>query len=109
MPSQPPSPSRRDFLATSAAAFIAGSTAAGGLSLLPEQVAAATGDAAIRPFHVNFPNKALVDLRRRVVATKWPEREKRHGRYARRAARDDADSSHIIGRPSTTGANARRR
>ena len=30
---------------------------------------------AIRPFHVSFPDEALVDLRRRVVATKWPERE----------------------------------
>jgi pimeloyl-ACP methyl ester carboxylesterase len=30
---------------------------------------------AIRPFHVNFPDAALVDLRRRIVATKWPERE----------------------------------
>ena len=75
MPNQPPSPSRRDFLATSAGAVIAGSAAAGGLSLLPEQVAAATGDTAIRPFRVNFPDEALVDLRRRVVATKWPERE----------------------------------
>ena len=30
---------------------------------------------AIRPFHVNFPDAALVDLRRRIAATKWPERE----------------------------------
>jgi pimeloyl-ACP methyl ester carboxylesterase len=29
----------------------------------------------IRPFHPHFPQAALVDLRRRVVATKWPERE----------------------------------
>src|SRR5215212_8918020 len=39
--------------------------------------AAATTKAAdaIRPFHVNFPEAALVDLRRRIAATKWPERE----------------------------------
>jgi len=39
--------------------------------------AAAMGSAAdtIRPFHVNFPQAALDDLRRRVAATKWPGRE----------------------------------
>jgi len=30
---------------------------------------------AIRPFHVNIPEKTLVDLQQRVKATKWPERE----------------------------------
>ena len=29
----------------------------------------------IRPFHVNVPEAELTDLRRRVKATKWPERE----------------------------------
>src|SRR4051812_8830285 len=29
----------------------------------------------IRPFHVNIPEEALTDLRRRIGATKWPERE----------------------------------
>jgi pimeloyl-ACP methyl ester carboxylesterase len=29
----------------------------------------------IRPFHVDIPNEALDDLRRRIVATQWPERE----------------------------------
>src|SRR3989440_7344757 len=40
--------------------------------------AASTADAAtaaIRPFHVNVPEKALVDLRQRIVATRWPDRE----------------------------------
>jgi pimeloyl-ACP methyl ester carboxylesterase len=31
--------------------------------------------AAIRPFHVNFPEAELVELRRRINATRWPERE----------------------------------
>ncbi len=35
----------------------------------------ATGDKAIRPFRINVPEAALVDLRRRVVATRWPDRE----------------------------------
>jgi pimeloyl-ACP methyl ester carboxylesterase len=30
---------------------------------------------AIRPFHVSFPDAALADLKRRIVATRWPERE----------------------------------
>ncbi len=34
-----------------------------------------TTDAAIRPFHVSFPEAALVDLRQRIGATRWPERE----------------------------------
>jgi pimeloyl-ACP methyl ester carboxylesterase len=35
----------------------------------------APSSAAIRPFHVNVPDDMLVDLRRRVAATRWPERE----------------------------------
>src|SRR5690348_13879373 len=30
---------------------------------------------AIRPFNVNFPEPELAELRRRINATKWPERE----------------------------------
>src|SRR5262245_41805800 len=30
---------------------------------------------AIRPFHVSFPDKALADLRRRILDTQWPEKE----------------------------------
>ena len=29
----------------------------------------------IRPFHVNIPEEGLADLRRRIAATRWPERE----------------------------------
>jgi pimeloyl-ACP methyl ester carboxylesterase len=29
----------------------------------------------IRPFHVDIPEEAIVDLRRRIAATRWPERE----------------------------------
>ena len=32
-------------------------------------------DAAIRPFRIDIPEEALVDLRRRIAATRWPERE----------------------------------
>ncbi|MCI0675341.1 MAG: epoxide hydrolase [Phycisphaerales bacterium] len=30
---------------------------------------------AIRPFRVNIPEEALTDLRRRIAATKWPDKE----------------------------------
>ena len=61
------SPTRRDLLATSAAASV--------VALLPEQFAAAANNAAIRPFHISVPDEALVDLRRRIKATRWPGRE----------------------------------
>ena len=35
----------------------------------------ATDKTAIRPFHVNVPETELTELRRRINATKWPERE----------------------------------
>ncbi|RPJ80783.1 MAG: epoxide hydrolase, partial [Acidobacteria bacterium] len=30
---------------------------------------------AVRPFRINVPDEALVDLRRRIAATRWPDRE----------------------------------
>jgi pimeloyl-ACP methyl ester carboxylesterase len=46
------------------------------VSLLPSKLTAAPADDAIRPFHsLNVPEEALVDLRRRIDATRWPERE----------------------------------
>jgi pimeloyl-ACP methyl ester carboxylesterase len=35
----------------------------------------ATGDASIRPFSLNIPEEQLVDLRRRLAATRWPTKE----------------------------------
>jgi pimeloyl-ACP methyl ester carboxylesterase len=59
------SPTRRDLLATAATAVAA--------SLLPRQFAAA--DDAVRPFHISVPDEQLVDLRRRIAATRWPDQE----------------------------------
>ncbi|MCF2151425.1 epoxide hydrolase [Desmonostoc muscorum LEGE 12446] len=36
---------------------------------------AATKDNAIRPFRVHVPQEAIVDLRRRIAATRWPDKE----------------------------------
>jgi pimeloyl-ACP methyl ester carboxylesterase len=70
------------ILATSAAAILATSVAAGALGLLPTQVAAdptqqraSSEDTAIRPFRINVPEEALIDLRRRIEMTRWPEKE----------------------------------
>src|SRR4051794_29548393 len=38
-------------------------------------VAAPDQDTSIRPFHFTVSEEALADLRRRIVATQWPERE----------------------------------
>ena len=46
--------------------------------LIPANVSAATEDAAIRPFRINVPEEELIDLRRRVAATRWPDRGNRH-------------------------------
>jgi pimeloyl-ACP methyl ester carboxylesterase len=41
----------------------------------PAEPGAATQDATIRPFRVSVPDEDLVELRRRIEATRWPERE----------------------------------
>jgi hypothetical protein len=61
------SPTRRSLLAMPAAA--------GAFSLLPSHLAGAANADAVRPFHVNVPEADLVDLRRRVMATRWPAKE----------------------------------
>ena len=77
-------PTRRSVLAASAAA--------GAVSLLPPLHWAAAGDARssqpskqgdskmaakdeIRPFSFRAPEAELADLRKRINATKWPDRE----------------------------------
>jgi pimeloyl-ACP methyl ester carboxylesterase len=51
--------------------------AAGAFSLLPGNpaAAAAAADDRVRPFHVNVPEEQLLDLRRRVKSTRWPDKE----------------------------------
>jgi pimeloyl-ACP methyl ester carboxylesterase len=62
---------RRGFFASSEAVAAAG--------LFPAAAVAAnqatTQDGAIRPFHIDVPQEVLIDLRRRVLAMQWPERE----------------------------------
>ena len=44
-------------------------------SATPHSSGQAADTAAIRPFHVRIPEEQLVDLRRRIAATQWPEKE----------------------------------
>src|SRR5262245_8483778 len=44
-------------------------------STTPTATAAAGGKDAIRPFHVEFSDQALADLKRRIVAMRWPPKE----------------------------------
>ena len=62
---------RRRLLSTAAM----GIAVAGAANLLPGNLAIAAEPDAIRPFHISFPEETLVDLRRRIAATRWPERE----------------------------------
>ena len=76
-------PSRRSFLSASAAAgafsllsfpvTTLGETS--GISAAPASPIASSDGDSVRPFHVNVTEAQLVDLRRRVVATRWPDRE----------------------------------
>jgi len=41
----------------------------------PSKQSTAAEDDSIRPFHINVVEEQLVDLRRRIAATRWPDRE----------------------------------
>lgn len=48
---------------------------AAAVNMVSTQSEAATAANTIRPFHISIPEEQLVDLRARINATKWPERE----------------------------------
>jgi pimeloyl-ACP methyl ester carboxylesterase len=61
------SPTRRDLVAISAAV--------GAVSLLSAHTAVTAESNAIRPFRIDLPEAELIDLRRRIAVTRWPDRE----------------------------------
>src|SRR5262245_27084529 len=61
---------RRRFVEAVATTIVAAGTA----SLFPTNLTAAEDD-AIRPFRINVPEDRLLDLRRRIAATRWPDKE----------------------------------
>jgi pimeloyl-ACP methyl ester carboxylesterase len=81
--SDPSVPTRRTILAATAAAsalgLLSGNAAAASGDPNPStaqgDLQMAANDAAIRPFRFHASDEALADLKRRVAATKWPDRE----------------------------------
>jgi pimeloyl-ACP methyl ester carboxylesterase len=80
--------SRRRFLVTAATAGSVGlivsascvhsqpaSSADAQGSVASAKLTAADKDNSVRPFHFNVADEALADLRRRIAATRWPEKE----------------------------------
>jgi hypothetical protein len=87
---------RRRLLGTAAMSI----AVAGAASLLPAHLAAATQGDAIRPFTINIPEEQLVDLRRRIAATRWPIRKRSWIRRKACSSRRSSDGSHFHGRRS---------
>src|SRR5476651_2045236 len=76
----PESPSRRRFVSAAAAAVAAGSLSQLAFAETDQTITdvaeSTSGDkTAIRPLRVHVPESQLIDLRRRIKATRWPERE----------------------------------
>jgi pimeloyl-ACP methyl ester carboxylesterase len=74
MPTEWLAPTRRSLLATATAV---GGALGAGMIATPVYAEMSTGGGGdeIRPFSAHFSDDALVDLRRRIVATRWPDRE----------------------------------
>jgi pimeloyl-ACP methyl ester carboxylesterase len=68
---EPVAQNRRQFLTTAAM----GIAAAGAASLFAVRPAPAATNDAIHPFHINIPESVLADMRARIKATRWPEKE----------------------------------
>ena len=60
-------PTRRELLAATAALGV--------ISVLPGTLRPVVADEAIRPFTVHIPEAEIIDLRHRIAATRWPDRE----------------------------------
>ena len=76
----PQTPSRRRFIGVAAAAVVAGSLSRLAFAETNQSIAevaqSSSGDkTAIRRLRVHAPESQLIDLKRRVKATRWPERE----------------------------------
>src|SRR6476660_8946805 len=67
MPAPISPPTRRAFLAACSAGVA--------VPFWPDRIAFGADDTTIRPFHISVPEEQLVDLRRRIAATRWPEKE----------------------------------
>src|SRR5215469_1529595 len=78
--SSPQSQSRRRFVGVAAATLAAGSLSQLAFAETKQTIvevdpATNGGNAAIRRLRVHVPEAQLTDLRRRIKATRWPEKE----------------------------------
>ena len=64
-------PDRRRFLNLATT----GLAVAGAANVLPIYSVSAANDQVIRPFLINVPEETLIDLRGRLAATRWPDKE----------------------------------
>ncbi|RWC29899.1 MAG: epoxide hydrolase [Mesorhizobium sp.] len=55
--------------------ILVATAAAGAVGLLPGTLNAAATSSSIRPFTVNIPLEEIDELRRRIMATRWPDQE----------------------------------
>ena len=94
------SPDHREALAASAAVAAP--------SRIPRQAHAASASDAIREFHVNVPESELTELRRRINATRWPEKETVADASQGVQLATMQATRALLGDMSTTGASARR-
>ncbi|MDN5780446.1 MAG: epoxide hydrolase [Luteimonas sp.] len=81
MPTVKPALSRRRLCAIAVAAMLCGLSHFALAHDAPADAVAGArkstgrGDASIRPFHIHVPQSQLDDLKRRIAATRWPDRE----------------------------------
>ena len=65
-------------------------------------------DSSIRPFTYHASDEELADLKRRIAATRWPERETVDDGTQGVQLDTDAEARRILGEPTTTGGGAKR-
>jgi len=73
--STPPSTPAPAETLTQAPSISSPTAGTAGTAFLAATEAAPTGDTSIRPFEYHAADEELADLKRRIKATKWPERE----------------------------------
>lgn len=59
----------------STALLLSGASGAHSAVVSDTQASSSTASDAVRPFRINIPQEALVDLQQRVQATRWPDKE----------------------------------
>jgi pimeloyl-ACP methyl ester carboxylesterase len=65
----------KGFSSLTRRSILAATAAAGTFILSPKRFVAAEDVTTIRPFKINVPEEQIVDLRRRIAATRWPDKE----------------------------------